>query len=257
MTGYEILIFLFGLVTGSFMNVLIYRIPRNLSIVRPGSRCPQCGAPIKPLDNIPLLSFILLGGRCRSCGSRIHWRYPLVEFLNGALWVLAYYRYDLGLSLLPLLLFLSGLVVITFIDLEHMIIPDVITLPGALVGIILSPLLMDPFARYDYLGFINSLFGALTGFILFLIISIAGTWFFKKEAMGGGDIKLMAMVGAFTGWKGVLLTTFSGSLLGAIVGIAIILRKKSSDTTIPFGPYLAMGAMVSLFFGEEILRLYL
>jgi leader peptidase (prepilin peptidase)/N-methyltransferase len=245
-----LLIFIAGLIFGSFMNVCIYRLPRGLSIMRPGSMCPNCHRPIKPIDNIPVLSFLFLRGRCRYCGERIHWRYPLVEFLNGLLWVIALSR---SFSI-PVLLFLSSLVIITFIDMEHMIIPDIITIPGTFSGILLSPFIIDPFLRYERLGFMASLTGAITGFLLFLIIAKAGTWIFKKEAMGGGDIKLMAMVGAFTGWKGVLLTTFLGSIIGSIVGIIILIQNKGQrDTIIPFGPYLAFGAIVSILFGSEVM----
>lgn len=251
------LVFILGLITGSFMNVCIYRIPRNLSIIRPGSRCPVCNRPVKFFDNIPLLSFLILRGRCRSCGSRIHWRYPVVEFLNGLIWIFAFNKFGQNPVSLPFLLFASALVVITFIDLEHMIIPDSITIPGTFFGIAFSFILPDPFFRLESLGFLSSLMGALTGFILFLLIAILGTAIFKKEAMGGGDIKLMAMVGAFTGWKGVLLTTFTGSLIGALTGIFIMLRRKSTDTIIPFGPYLSAGALVSLLFGQELMDLWL
>lgn len=251
------LIFLLGLITGSFMNVCIYRIPRNLSIIRPGSRCPVCNTPIRPVDNIPLLSFFILGGRCRSCGARIHWRYPVVELMNGLIWVFVFNKFGLNPLSLPFLLFASALIVITFIDLEHMIIPDSITIPGTFLGIALSFILPDPFLRLEHLGFLSSLTGALSGFILFLLIAVLGTVVFKKEAMGGGDIKLMAMVGAFTGWKGVLLTTFAGSLIGSLTGIFIMLRRRSSDTVIPFGPYLSAGALVSLLFGQELMNLWL
>lgn len=179
-----------------------------------------------------------------------------MEALNGLIWFFTFNKFNSTLASLPFLLFASALIVITFIDLEHMIIPDSITIPGTFTGIALSYILPDPFFRLETLGFFTSLMGAVTGFVLFSFIAIIGTWIFKKEAMGGGDIKLMAMVGAFTGWKGVLLTTFTGSLVGSVIGIFIILRRKGSDTVIPFGPYLASGAMVSLLFGEELMSLW-
>ncbi|MFN3740161.1 MAG: prepilin peptidase [Thermodesulfovibrionales bacterium] len=253
----NVFIFLFGLAAGSFMNVCIYRIPRGFSIIRPASRCPHCNTPIRPFDNIPLLSFIILKGRCRTCGARIHWRYPLVELLNAILWILVFNSFSASLAILPLLFFVSSLIVITFIDLEHMIIPDIITIPGTFTGIALSLLIPDPFFRLERLGLMNSLTGALTGFLLFFIIAIIGSWIFRKEAMGGGDVKLMAMIGAFTGWKGVLLTTFAGSLIGSIAGITMILTKKTQDRIIPFGPYLAAGAIVSLLYGQEITGIWL
>ncbi|MCX7794509.1 MAG: prepilin peptidase [Thermodesulfovibrionales bacterium] len=253
----DLLIFVLGLIAGSFMNVCIYRIPRNLSLIKPGSRCPDCKSPVKPYDNIPVLSFFLLRGKCRTCGAKIHWRYPVVEFLNGILWLIIFNKFGDTPYSLPFLFFASCLVVITFIDIEHMIIPDIITVPGTLIGIALGPILPDPFFRLVTLGFLTSLTGALTGFLLFFIIAVIGEWIFKREAMGGGDIKLMAMVGAFTGWKGVILTTFSGSLIGALAGVVVILSRKRSDTVIPFGPYLAGGAMVSLLFGQEVMNLWL
>ncbi len=253
----SIFIFVSGLAAGSFMNVCIYRLPRGLSIIRPASRCPHCNTPIRPFDNIPLLSFVILKGRCRTCGARIHWRYPVVELLNGILWILLFNRFGASWTILPLLFLISSLIVITFIDLEHMIIPDIITVPGTFLGIALSPLIPDSFFRLERLGMMNSLTGAVTGFLLFFIIAILGSWVFRKEAMGGGDVKLMAMVGAFTGWKGVIFTTFAGSLIGSIVGIAIIVRGKNKDTIIPFGPYLAAGAAASVFYGQEIIDIWL
>ncbi len=252
-----LLTFILGLIVGSFMNVCIYRLPRGLSLIWPGSICPHCRSSIKAVDNIPLLSFLLLRGRCRSCGARIDWRYPLVELLNGVLWLAVVTKYDITLSTLAFLFFVSSMIIVTFIDLEHMIIPDIITIPGTIAGIVLSPLIIDPFLRYKTLGIKISLAGAGTGFLLFFLIAHLGRWVFKKEAMGGGDIKLMAMIGAFTGIKGVFLTTFLGSLLGSIVGIILILKRRGSDTIIPFGPYLAGGAVISILFGEEIWRFYL
>lgn len=267
-----LIIFIFGLVFGSFMNVVIYRLPRGLSIIRPASRCPDCGNAIKPCDNIPVLSFLILKGRCRYCGTRISLRYPTVEFLNGILWVICVYRFGLSLSVLPVFFLISSMIVITFIDLEHLIIPDHITIPGTLIGLALSPFMVDPFFRIETLGINTSLIGATVGVLLFLGIAFFGRMLFKKEALGGGDIKLMAMVGAFTGWKGVIVTTFIGSLIGSIVGIFIILRRKKregvsnsrgpvieldSETVIPFGPYLSIGAILSILMGQEIWSLYL
>jgi len=254
-------VFLFGAVVGSFLNVCIYRIPRDLSIIIPSSRCPSCNNPIQPWDNIPILSYILLKGRCRACNARIPFKYPLVEFLNAVLYVIVLWRFDSDFSwfLLIYFIFLSSLIVITFIDIEHQIIPDSITLPGVILALIFgSTILPDPFSRGDLLGFKSSIFGVLLGGGLFYAIGVLGTAILKKDAMGGGDIKMMAMVGGFLGWKGVILTTFLGSLIGSIIGVFLIMIKgKEKGSKIPFGPYLSFGATVSLLLGQEFLAWYL
>jgi leader peptidase (prepilin peptidase)/N-methyltransferase len=248
------IVFILGALIGSFLNVCIHRIPRNLSIVTPSSRCPSCGTAIRPYDNIPVISFLLLGGKCRSCKTGIPFRYPLVEALNAVLYVAALWRYGLGWHLLFLFAFSSAMVVITFIDLDFQIIPDVITLPGIPIGLIAGSLLLpDPFARDALLGFRDGAIGLLSGGALFYLIAVL-----SRGGMGGGDIKMMAMVGAFLGWKSVLLTTFAGSLLGSVVGLFLMIVKgKGRKTKVPFGPFLAIGALLSLFFGQELLALYL
>lgn len=252
------IIFILGLIVGSFLNVCIYRLPRNFSIVRPSSACPVCKNPIKPWDNIPIISFILLRGKCRHCGEKISIRYPLIELLNGIFYLSVFYFFGLGWHLLPLFAFVSAMIVITFIDLEFQIIPDVITLPGIVIGIIFASFLLpDPFLKINptdtLVGFTNSLIGLLLGGGLFYIIAIV-----SRGGMGGGDIKMMAMVGAFMGWKAVLMVTFIGSLLGSIVGIFLMLLKgKDRKTKVPFGPFLAIGSIITLFFGGTILKWYL
>ncbi|GAB4415376.1 MAG: A24 family peptidase [Thermodesulfovibrionales bacterium] len=249
-----IIVFLFGSIVGSFLNVCIYRMPRGLSIVRPSSRCPSCSAAIKPYDNIPVLSFLFLGGRCRYCRAKIPLRYPLVETLNAFMYIAVIWRFGLNWHTPVLFAFCSAMIVITFIDLDFQIIPDAITLPGIPVGLITGALLLpDPFARNSVLGFKEAIIGIMTGGGLFYIIAVL-----SRGGMGGGDIKMMAMVGAFMGWKAVLLTTFSGSLLGSIVGIFLMAFKgKGRKTRIPFGPFLSSGAIITLFYGQEILALYL
>ncbi|MDA8168937.1 MAG: prepilin peptidase [Nitrospiraceae bacterium] len=243
-----------GLVTGSFANVCIYRLPREKSVVTPPSSCPSCGKQIKPWDNIPLLSYLFLRGRCRACGQPISPRYPLVEALNGLLYFLVAYRYGLTPATLFYFVFATALVIITFIDLDFQIIPDEITLPGILLGILGAWLILpDPFRLLGGMGLKTSLIGAATGFGLYYIIAVA-----SRGGMGGGDIKMMAMVGAVLGWKGVLLTTFAGSLLGSAVGLYLMIAKgKGRKTKIPFGPFLALGALISLFFGREVVFWYL
>ncbi len=254
MTDSYIIVFIFGSVIGSFLNVCIYRMPRDKSIVVPLSYCPVCNTPIKAWDNIPILSYIILGGKCRACKAGISFRYPLVELLNALLYVALIWRFGIGWHTLFYFAFVSALMAITFIDLEFQIIPDSITLPGILVGLIAGSLVLpDPFLRWSLLGYKASVLGAVSGFGLFYIVAVL-----SKGGMGGGDIKMMAMVGAMTGWKSVLLTTFIGSLLGSIIGVSLMVFKgKSRKTKIPFGPFLAAGTVITLFYGQEILSWYL
>lgn len=251
--------FLFGSVVGSFLNVCIYRIPRDSSVIFPPSRCPLCDSPIKPYDNIPIVSFVLLGGKCRQCRAGISRRYPLVEALNAFLYMLILGRFGTGWHMPFLFAFCSAMIVITFIDLDFKIIPDSISLPGIVVGLIAGSLVLpDPFDRLSPLGFRESVLGFLSGGLVFFLIAEASFRILRQEAMGGGDIKMMAMIGAFLGWKSVLLTTFAGSLLGSVVGILLMLLKGTGrKTKLPFGPFLALGALLSMFCGQEILSLYL
>jgi len=244
----EVLIFLvLGLIVGSFLNVCIYRIPRKISIIKPASFCPGCGNSIKLWHNIPVLSFILLKGKCAYCGSRISFRYPFVEILNGILYVLAYLSFGLTPYLLFILIFISAMIVVSFIDIDFQIIPDQISVPLIFIGFIFS------LFSHGYTGFVSdfkeSLIGIVVGGGSLLIVSII-----SKGGMGGGDIKLNAAVGAFLGWKAALLTIFIGSLIGSIVGIIIF--KKTGNRKIPFGPFLSIGALICLFLGEKILNWY-
>ncbi len=252
--SFSVIVAAFGLVIGSFLNVCIYRMPRDMSIVFPSSRCPSCNGPIRAWDNIPVVSYLLLGGRCRHCKARISLRYPVVEGLNALLYVSVYWRYGWGWNAVVYSLFCSALVVITFIDLDFQIIPDRITLPGIPLGIIAGSLLLpDPFMRSTLLGYKASIAGFLVGGGFFYLVAVL-----SKGGMGGGDIKLMAMVGGLMGWKSVLLTTFLGSLSGSVVGIFLMVVKgRGRKSKIPFGPFLALGAVISLYFGQEILKWYL
>jgi len=249
-----LIVFIFGAVVGSFLNVCIYRIPRNLSIITPSSRCPSCNIPIRPWDNIPIVSFILLGGKCRYCSAKISPRYPLVEALNAGMYVAVLWRYGLGWDFAVYCALNSALVVITFIDLDFQIIPDTITLSGIPMGLFAgSFFLPDPFLRATALGFTSSLVGLLAGGGLYYLVAVL-----SRGGMGGGDIKLMAMVGALMGWKAVLLTTFLGSLTGSVIGLFLMIFKgKGRKAKIPFGPFLALGTLITLFFGQEILIWYL
>lgn len=251
--------FLTGSIIGSFLNVCIYRIPRNLSVVRPSSRCPSCNAAIRPYDNIPIVSFLILKGRCRHCRAPIPLRYPFVEALNAVLYVAVLWRYGFGWHAPVLFAFCSALIVITFIDLDHKIIPNAITLPGIAVGLAAgSFILPDPFAADSLLGPVESLIGAVSGGGLFYLVAVLGQLVLRQEALGAGDIKLMTMVGAFMGWKSVLLTTFAGSLLGSVIGISLMAFKgMKKRTQLPFGTFLSPSAILALLFGREILALYL
>jgi len=248
------IVFIFGAIVGSFLNVCIYRIPRRRSIIFPSSRCPHCNSPISALDNIPILSYVMLGGRCRECRARISIRYPVVELLNAVLYTAVLWRIGPGPSAVAYMVFVSAMVVITFIDLDFQIIPDSITLPGILAGLALSLfLLIDPFSRMESLGLVNGAAGMLLGGGLFYLIAVL-----SRGGMGGGDIKMMGMVGSFLGWKAVLMTTFIASLTGAVVGVMLmVLKGRGRKTRIPFGPFLALGALLSLFAGEELLGMYM
>jgi leader peptidase (prepilin peptidase)/N-methyltransferase len=246
-----ILIFVLGLIIGSFSNVCIYRIPRNESVIYPASHCPKCRTTIKPVDNIPLLSYLLLKGRCRNCGSKISIQYPVVEFLTGLIYLIIYLIYGLSIQSLVYIILSSALIIITFIDLQEQIIPDIISLPGIVVGLILSFIV-------PYMSFINSALGALVGGGIILIIAWVGSIIFKKEAMGGGDVKLAAMIGTFLGWRYTIISLFLGFFLGALIGIILIITKiKKREDAIPFGPFIALGSIITLLCGEKILAWYL
>ncbi len=246
MTFVPFTVFLFGAVVGSFLNVCIYRIPRKESLVFPGSHCPACNAPIRFYDNIPIASWIFLFGKCRTCRHPISFQYPLVEAINAGGYLYLYFRFNLSGPMVLYALFFSALLVITFIDLHHKIIPDVISLPGIGIGLLACLFVLPP-------DFLDALTGAALGWGLFYLIALV-----SRGGMGGGDIKLIAMIGAFLGWKKMLLTIMLGALGGSVVGIALmILFKKSRKYAVPFGPFLAVGALASLFWGTSLIEWYL
>ena len=245
------LAFTLGLIVGSFSNVCIHRIPRNESIAYPASHCPECNAAIKPIDNIPLLSYILLKGRCRNCKGKISTQYPVVEFLSGLIYLIIYLIYGLNIQTLIYIILSSALIIIAFIDLKEQIIPDVISLPGVVVGFIISFFV-------PYISFINSALGIVVGGGIILIIALGGSAIFKKEAMGGGDVKLAAMIGAFLGWRYIIISLFFGFFLGALTGIFLIIAKiKSREDMVPFGPFIVLGSLITLLWGEQIISWYL
>ncbi len=245
----DVIVFVVGAVIGSFLNVCIYRMQRGESIVWPGSRCPKCGNPIALYDNLPIISFLLLLGRCRKCRAPISWRYPLVEALNGGGYLLLLRSFGLTWPALIYAVFFSALIVVTVIDLDIQIIPDVISLPGIVIGLAVSYWLPQ--------GWISSLIGCVVGGGFFWLVAEVGSRILKQEAMGGGDIKLIAMIGAFLGWQNVILTIFLASLTGAAVGVSFMaLKGWGRKTPIPFGPFLALGALLSLFLGTTIWEWY-
>ena len=238
---------LFGALVGSFLNVVILRLPQEgESIVFPPSHCPQCQALIRWYDNLPILSFVLLAGRCRRCRQPISWQYPIVEFLMALLSLALYRTFDLGPAFLIYFVFCAALLAIIFIDLHHQIIPDVISLPGIVLGFAASFVLPD-------LSWQDSLLGLLLGGGIFY--AIAGGYYLltRRAGMGGGDIKFLAMIGAFQGWQALPFVIFASALLGSLIGIgAMIEQKRGGKTVIPYGPFLAVASLGYLFFSKEI-----
>ena len=247
-------IFIFGSMIGSFLNVCIYRMPKNESIVFPASHCPNCKKNIFWYDNIPILSYLILAGKCRSCKSKISFRYPLVEALTALLLTVLFIAFRISPKFFAYSIMSCGLIVATFIDFEIQEIPDEISLGGLVVGLLLAllfPSILGEASRVH--GLLNSLIGAVVGGGAIYSLGVFGKFAFKKEAMGGGDVKLMAMIGSIIGWKLVLLTFFIAPFLGVVPGI--ISKFKSGAETIPYGPFLSLAAIISIFSGNRILSL--
>jgi leader peptidase (prepilin peptidase) / N-methyltransferase len=244
--------FVFGTMIGSFLNVCIHRIPGGESIVFPASHCPACGAAVRPYDNVPVLSYLLLRARCRDCGSRISARYPAIELLAGMAAVSSALAFGWSLHALFAFVFLAALIVITFIDIDHQIIPDVISLPGIAIGFACASLVPGG------AGWRDSLIGLLVGGGILWAVAEGYFRLTGREGMGGGDVKLLAMIGAFLGWRAIPITLMIGSLAGTAVGTALIAtQQQDRRTPIPFGPFLALGAVLALFFGDALLDWYL
>lgn len=255
---WSVVVFVIGSIFGSFMNVCIYRLPRGQSIVFPPSSCPRCGSRILWYDNIPVIGFLLLGGKCRTCKETISPRYPVVESVTGLLAVLLFFKFGVSVTFFAMFLFCAALVVVTFIDLEHRIIPDEISLPGIILGFILSFFMENIYLPGEILGWKESLLGIAAGGGSLLLVAYAYQLIARKEGMGGGDIKLLAMMGAFLGWRAVPFIIFLSSLAGSAVGISLMLaRNKDSRLSLPFGPFLAFGALMFIFFGRQIITWYL
>lgn len=251
--GAVMALFAFGLgaVVGSFLNVCIYRLPLEQSVVSPGSRCMRCGTAIRWYDNIPIASWLLLRGRCRFCHAPFSIRYPLVELLTGLLSLSLFIKFGPTLSYGVMFLFGAALVVITFIDFDHQIIPDEISLPGIALGFLCSFFMPDH-------GWLSSLLGIVIGWGSLALVFYGYLWLTGREGMGGGDAKLLAMMGGFLGLQAVPFIIFVSSLVGSVIGLTIMaVQRKDRHLAIPFGPYLALGALLYIFIGPQLIQWYL
>jgi leader peptidase (prepilin peptidase)/N-methyltransferase len=238
-----------GLALGSFFNVVIYRLPRGQSLWRPASRCPKCGTPVRARDNIPIVSWVFLGGRCRDCANPISIQYPLVEGITAAVFLLVAWMTPLEPVLASRLVLASALIVLFAIDLELQLLPNAITLPGIVIGF--------AFSFFTPTGWQNSLIGiALGGGLLYAIAAGYYLWR-RQEGMGMGDVKMLAMIGAFLGWQAVIVTLILSSLAGAIVGIGLMAAQRGGmKVALPFGTFLALGALAAMLFGDALVAWY-
>lgn len=246
-----VLVLYLGAAVGSFLNVAIHRMPLGESVVKPRSRCPSCRSAIAWYDNIPVLSWLLLRGRCRGCGASISIRYPFIELVTALIALVLFAREGLSVAFAVQFVFACALLVVAYIDLDHQIIPDKISLPGIVLGLVAA-------APGGAPQILDAALGVLVGGGILLSVA----WVYERstgrEGMGGGDVKLLAMIGAFLGWQGVLLTLLLGSLLGSAIGI-VLMTSRGADrrVAIPFGPFLSLGALVTLFWGHMIVRWYI
>ncbi|MBU0691797.1 prepilin peptidase [bacterium] len=249
------LVFTFALILGgslgSFANVLIYRLPEELSLLRPASRCPKCGRAIKPVENIPVISWILLGGRCKGCGESISIQYPLIEAASAIIIMFCVFKWGVTYQALAYGLLFIGLIALILIDLRHWLLPFAITIPLTVVGLAGAILFgMRPWA--------DSLIGMGVGFAIFLVMLLAGKWIFKKEALGGGDVVFGMMAGAFLGWKSVILMMFVASFLGTLLAVIMLISgKEIAGRSVPFGPFLAIALVICLFTGDAMIAWYI
>lgn len=250
----NMIVFVIGAIIGSFLNVCIYRLPKGRSVIVPGSHCPNCGAKIHWFDNIPILAYLFLGARARCCKARISFRYFIVEVITAFVFLALFLSFGLSAKFFAYLALVSGLIVATFVDFEIQEIPDEVSVGGLVAGLVLSiafPSILNEPSRLG--GFLNSFSGALAGGAMIYAMGMLGEFAFKKEAMGGGDVKLLAMIGAFIGWKLTLLTFFVAPLFGSVVGV--ILKIRQGKDVIPYGPYLSLAAVFSIFFGDKLIKL--
>ncbi|MEE8576962.1 MAG: prepilin peptidase [candidate division Zixibacteria bacterium] len=249
---YASVVVIAGLSVGSFLNVLIFRMPRNKPFAMERSICPHCSEKLRWYHNIPLVSYLLLGGKCSFCKAKISLRYPLVEAANALLYLYFFWQLGLQPSFFIYAYLSSALLTIFFIDLDFQIIPDLLTLPGIAIGLAVSLL-------PDGIGIVQSAIGFLVGGGSLYLMAVLGEWLFKKEAMGGGDIKMCAMLGAFLGWQKVLFVFLAAAGIGLIVSIImmVISAKLRETRMIPFGPFLATAAMVAILYGDKLIALYI
>jgi leader peptidase (prepilin peptidase)/N-methyltransferase len=244
-------VFGLGLIVGSFVNVLIYRLPRGESIAFPGSHCPHCSRPIRPWENIPVFSWLALGGRCKGCRERISIRYPLVELMSACLALLAVIIYGFTYAGFAFSALFIALLALIIIDLEHWLLPFAFTIPLTIIGVIGA-------WWFDMRPLADSLLGMGVGFAVFMVMLFGGKAIFKRDAMGGGDVVFGMMAGAFLGWKLTLLMIFVASFLGTLISIPLLILGKSvSGRSIPFGPFLAVGMVICLFLGDPIINWYI
>jgi leader peptidase (prepilin peptidase)/N-methyltransferase len=251
-----VFIFLFGIIIGSFLNVCIYRIPKGESLSAKGSACPSCGAKLTILDLAPVLSYIAIGGKCRHCKAKISMQYPIIETITGIIFLLLYLKYGLEWMTLVYAALAALLIVITLIDYRHMIIPNGLIIAGLIIGA--AQLATSIFTNGIFDSWLVYTIGFFAGGLPLFLIAAFSTYVLKKEAIGGGDIKLMAFAGLILGWKLIIPAYFIGIVAGALISIYLLVsgRKKRGDE-IPFGPFLCFGIAVSLFFGKEIINWYM
>lgn len=251
--------FILGLTVGSFLNVVIYRVPRDMSIVHPGSSCPRCHRPIKPWENIPVLSFLFLRGKCAGCGASISMQYPLVELGNGLLFAAVTFQFGMSLETVVFCAFSAMLFALSIIDLQTKLLPDSIVLPGLIGACLLSILsLHSGISPYWNVSPLQAFTGMAAGGLPLLILAWSYEKITGREGMGGGDIKLMFFIGALLGPGAALLTLFLGSLSGAVIGTLVLrLGNRDRHTQIPFGPFLSGAAWISMMWGDRIIRGYL
>lgn len=256
---YAVVIFILGLCFGSFLNVCIYRIPAEISLSYPPSTCPKCNTRIKWYDNVPVMGWLALGGKCRACKNPISVGYPVIELTTGLFFLVLYLIYGFSWITPVYCLAVFGLLLATFVDLEEMWIPDRVSIGGMIVFPILSALVPSLHGQADWSGgLMQSLVGLIAGFGLFWLIGKIGTAIFKKDAMGFGDVKLMGGLGALLGWQAVLYILFFSALAGSVIGVALIaMNKKDLSSQIPYGPYLALAAFSWILGGYRLWDAYL
>jgi leader peptidase (prepilin peptidase) / N-methyltransferase len=255
-----VIVFVFGAMVGSFLNVCIGRIPNDESVVSPPSHCPKCKASIAFYDNFPLLSYLWLRGKCRDCHERISPRYFVVELLTGLVALALFSRFGLSYTFVVSFVFAAALIVISFIDLDVRIVPDVISLPGIIFGLVFS--VVGYFVFTDAFEIIPTPLSSLIGILVGGGFLLATAWIYEKvtgvDGMGGGDIKLLAMIGAFLGWPSIPVTLFVASVLGSVIGVGLMVATGAGRRlALPFAPFLCSGALIYLFYGEALIRFYL